>query len=160
VTRDAERDILARIRHASRRADADTVRAALVQLPAVPAARLDDPDPLLAFVMRVLRNGGTAAVCSSRRDAVAAIGELVAERHGQRRVVAGHDARLAALPWRDGGLLPRFGTAEDGDAVTVSWAHRAVAETGSVLLAATAITRRATTCSPRTTWSWSMPGPW
>ncbi|MEP1593977.1 MAG: lactate utilization protein, partial [Halieaceae bacterium] len=40
---------------------------------------------------------------------------------------------LAAMPWRDGGLLPRFGAAEDGDLASVSYAQMAIAETGSIV---------------------------
>ena len=131
---EAGREILARIRGASRRASHAQVRAELAELPEVPAAPLPAADLPGAFLANVVRLGGSCAVASSRRDTVDAIGEFVAERHGQRRLVAGHDPRLAALPWRDAGLLPRFGSAENDEPVAVSYARSAVAETGSVLL--------------------------
>ena len=37
------------------------------------------------------------------------------------------------MPWRDGGVLPRFGAAVDGDTASVSYARLAVAETGSIV---------------------------
>jgi len=70
----------------------------------------------------------------NRSGAVACIGDYVARRFGRRKVVAGKDARLAALPWREAGLLPRFGVVDSGDKVSVSYARRAIAETGSIVL--------------------------
>jgi L-lactate dehydrogenase complex protein LldG len=135
MTDDAARETLARLRRGTRRAGAGQVREELAELPRLPAARLPADSLPLAFLVNLLRAGGSAAVCSSRRDAVDSIGEFIAARHGQRRLVVGHDPRLAALPWRDGGLLPRFGSAEDGDTVALSCARAAIAETGSTLLA-------------------------
>lgn len=132
---DARRDILARLRRGSRGRDAAAIADELAELPRAPSAPLPDPSLPLAFLINLLRAGGSAAVCSSRRDAALSIGDFIAARHGQRRLVVGHDARLAALPWRDGGLLPRFGCAEDGDAVALSHGRAAIAETGSVLIA-------------------------
>ena len=131
---EAGREILARLRGASRRGTASSIEAALEALPAGPQAELLDDRLPLAFLARVLGNGGSCEVVGSRQAVVGAIGAFVARRHGQRRVVAGFDPRLAALPWRDGGLLPRFGAAESGDPLAVSYARAAVAETGSVLL--------------------------
>lgn len=131
---EAGREILARLRHASRRSNAASVREELASLPEAGAAPLLADSLSLAFLARVIRNGGSCTVADGRRGTVDAIGAFVSMRHGQRRVVCGHDPRLAALPWRDAGLLPRFGAAEDGDPVAVSYARAAVAETGSVLL--------------------------
>ena len=131
---EAGREILARVRHASTRHGRADIQEALEALPSVPSAPLLDADLRVAFLARVLRNAGSCDLGNGRRGAVDAIGKFVAQRHGQRRVVAGHDPRLAALPWRDGGLLPRFGAAESGDPVAISYARCAVAETGSVLL--------------------------
>jgi len=135
MTDDAARETLVRLRRGTRGASAEQVREALAELPRAPSATLPASGLPLSFLINLLRAGGSAAVCSSRRDAVDSIGEFIAARHGQRRLVAGHDPRLAALPWRDGALLPRFGCAEDGDAVALSCARAAVAECGSVLLA-------------------------
>lgn len=125
---------MARLRHASKRADAQTILRERDALPETEAAPLLSPDLTVAFLARVLRNGGSCATAEGRRGAVEAIGEFVAARHRQRRVVAGHDPRLAALPWRDAGVLPRFGAADADDPVGVSYASCAVAESGSVLL--------------------------
>lgn len=131
---EAGREILARLRHASKRGSRSDLLRARDALPTAPAATLLSEELPLAFLARVLAQGGSCAVANGRRAAVDAIGSFVGDRHGQRRVVAGHDPRLAALPWRDGGVLPRFGCAESGDSVAVSYASTAVAETGSVLL--------------------------
>jgi len=130
----ARTEIMARLRGACSGAGAERLRAELEDLPRGPSARLPAEELPLAFLINLLRAGGSAAVCSSRHDAVDSIGEFIAARHGQRRLVAGHDARLAALPWRDGALLPRFGCAGDGEAVALSYARAAIAETGSLLL--------------------------
>jgi L-lactate dehydrogenase complex protein LldG len=134
VTDDARRETLARLRRSTRGAPEAVVREELAALPRPPAAIPLATDPALAFLGRVLENGGSIAVAQDRRGAVDAIGEYLARRHGQRRLVAGHDERLAALPWRDGGVLPRFGVVEPSDAVAVSYARCAVSESGSVLL--------------------------
>jgi L-lactate dehydrogenase complex protein LldG len=125
---------LARLRRSTRGAPESAVRAELAALGLPPAALPLATDPALAFLCRVLENGGSIAVAQHRRGAVEAIGNYLARRHGQRRLVAGHDERLAALPWRDAGVLPRFGVAEPSDAVAVSYARCAVSESGSVLL--------------------------
>ena len=134
MSEDARHDVLAGIRRACDPAPAQRIAEEREELPRAPTAILPAEDLALAFLINLLRGGASAAVCSSRRDAVDSIGEFVALRHGQRRLVAGYDARIAALPWRDGNLLPRFGCAEDGDAVALSYATAAIAETGSVLL--------------------------
>lgn len=134
MTDDARRETLARLRRSTRGAPEAAVREELAALPRPPAAPPLAKDPALAFLSRVLENGGSVAVAQDRRGAVDAIGEYLARRHGQRRLVAGHDERLAALPWRDGGVLPRFGVAAPSDAVAVSYARCAVSESGSVLL--------------------------
>ena len=47
--------------------------------------------------------------------------------------MAGNDPRLAAMPWRDAGVLPRFGSLEAGEPVALSFARLGVAETGAVV---------------------------
>jgi L-lactate dehydrogenase complex protein LldG len=129
-----EKQILARIRAGSRRARSVTIAEELEALPRPEAARMPAESLLTSFLCNVLRNGGSAALVRDRREAVEELSQFISSRHGQRRVVAGHDPRLAAMPWRDGGLLPRFGVAGAGDAVAVSYARDAIAETGSVVL--------------------------
>lgn len=131
---DREREVLARIRAASHGADADAVAAELDSLPASPMAALGGENLLESFLANLLRNGCSYCVSDDRSTAVLDISTFVASRHGQRRVVTGYDPRLAALPWRDGGLLPRFGAAQAGDPVAVSYAQVAIAETGSLAI--------------------------
>ncbi|MFK7830735.1 MAG: lactate utilization protein C [Congregibacter sp.] len=129
-----EREVLTRIFRASERADAETISAELNSLQPSPLAEASRESLLESFVANLRRNGCSCDICDDRSAAVAQISEFVAARHGQRRVVTGYDPRLAALPWRDAGLLPRFGTAQTGDAVAVTYAHLAIAETGSMAI--------------------------
>ncbi len=130
----AEREVLARVRGASRKTSRGAIEAELAALAPAPSAPLPGDDYHQALIQNLERNGASAARVADRKEAVAALTEYIASRYGQRRFVAGHDARLAALPWREGGLLPRFGHAEPGDALSVSFAQGAIAETGSLYL--------------------------
>jgi L-lactate dehydrogenase complex protein LldG len=131
---DAEREIMARIRGASARQSPESIAAERDALPSPAAAALSSEDLCTAFSTNLQRNGASVATARDRDEAVEAISQFIAGRHRQRRVVAGHDPRLAALPWRVGGILPRFALAEAGDAVAVSYARAGIAETGSVVL--------------------------
>lgn len=131
---DAEADILSRVERSSRGREPAEIARELEELGRGPAARPRHADARVAFLANVLDNHGAIRGAKNRSEAVACIGEYVAQRHGRRKVVAGKDARLAALPWREAGVLPRFGLIESGDSVSVSYARRAVAETGSVVL--------------------------
>jgi L-lactate dehydrogenase complex protein LldG len=73
-------------------------------------------------------------VASSRSEVVKRIARYVYSGHHTHRMVAGNDRRLAALPWRDGGALVRFGAATPEDPVSISYARFGVAETGSLVL--------------------------
>lgn len=130
----AELSIRARVRARSRGGDSEDIARELAELGHGPAALRRHADPRIGFLINVLNNHGDILGAKDRSAAVACIGEYVADRHGGRKVVAGKDARLAALPWREGGVLPRFGLIENGDNVGVSYARRAVAETGSIIL--------------------------
>lgn len=130
---DAEKIIMARLRGAGSRDNPELIARQLAELPATDAAA-GSGDVVERFRERLINSGASVATASDRREAVLEISRFVSARHAQRRVTTGHDARLAALPWRDGGLLPRFGSAADGDAVAVSWAMDGIAETGSVVL--------------------------
>ncbi|MEQ8515681.1 MAG: hypothetical protein RIC38_08765, partial [Chromatocurvus sp.] len=131
---DAEAAILSRVKHGSRDAAPSDIARELEELGRGPAALPRDADPCLSFLANVLDNHGEIRGAENRSAAVACIGDYLAHRYGRRKVVAGKDARLAALPWRDAGVLPRFGLIESGDSVSVSYARRAVAETGSIIL--------------------------
>jgi len=130
---DARSEILARVRHSSRRMPEAEVKRALSSLDAGPCAVLPHADLAIAFLANVLKNQGTVSVASSRSEAVTAIGKYLYQHHRSRKLVAGNDARLAALPWRDAGLLPRFGEAESGELAALSYAVAGIAETGSIV---------------------------
>ena len=131
---DAEREVLARLRGASQRASVDQIEAQLADLPLGSAPSAAASNLAARFLAQLRRNGASTAEVADRAAAIAELSRYIAGRHAQRRVVTGQDPRLAALPWRDGGLLPRFDTAQVGDAVSVSYARRGVAETGSLAL--------------------------
>ena len=103
---------------------------------APPPAPIAADDPLEAFRQRLLlnhcsawRNGRT------RSDAVQEYFTLrVRGLRTRARLVAGNDSRLAAMPWRDGGVLARFGAATAEDPVSISYAQLGIAESGSLVL--------------------------
>lgn len=114
--------------------DSDAIIAAeLARIPAAPMAPAACPEPATAFLCNVMRNGGSAVCARDRSETVAAIATCIVERHRSRKLVVGNDPRLAALPWGEAGLLPRFGSATDDDTVALSYARLAVAETGAVV---------------------------
>ena len=131
---DVESLVRARVSRHCRGAAAADIANELEELARAPAALPRHTDLRVTFLANILDNHGAVRGAVDRSDAVACIGDTVGRRYGQRKVVAGKDARLAALPWREGGILPRFGLIESSDRVSVSYARRAVAETGSVLL--------------------------
>jgi L-lactate dehydrogenase complex protein LldG len=125
--------IMTRIRGASAGADTGQIEQELESFGAAPAAPLLHDDLRVAFIARVLKNQGTLAVAPDRGSAVRAVGHYVYEHLRSHRLVAGNDPHLAAMPWRDGGVLPRFGELEPGEPVALSYARLGVAETGAVV---------------------------
>jgi L-lactate dehydrogenase complex protein LldG len=132
---EAERKaVFARVRKACARSDAAAVNAERAALTGGCSAPLPDPDPVISLAVNLMRQHATVDVVRGRAEAVRAIGAYLGKHYGNRKLVAGADPRLAAMPWREAGVLPRFGNAEDGDPVAVSHAELGVAETGSVAL--------------------------
>lgn len=131
-----EREIMARLLGLAREPSLDAARQELAALPPAPAYAASGPasDLVTNFRQRLERNGASTALARDRGEVVAAVAEFVAGRQSERRFVAGHDPRLAALPWRDRGLLPRFGVAEATDRIAVSYARGGVEETGTLVL--------------------------
>lgn len=129
----ARNDIFARIRHASGAADPERIAGELHALGRAPAASLPSEDLPTAFLTNVLRNMGTIDCVPDRSGAVAAVGKFLYQHHRTHRLVASNDQRLAAMPWRDAGVLPRFGALEAGEAAAISYARLAIAETGAVV---------------------------
>lgn len=125
--------IMARVRAASQSRDAADIERELDALGVAPAAPLLHEDLQVAFMTRVLKNQGTLALASDRGEAVKAVGQYLYEHYRSHRLVAGNDPHLAAMPWRDGGVLPRFGELEPGEPVALSYARWGVAETGAVV---------------------------
>ena len=130
---DARTDIFARIRHGTRGTPADTVATELAGIGVGPSAALPCEDPCTAFLSNVLKNQGTINVARNRSETVKAVADYVYQRYRSHKIVAGSDPRLAALPWRDAGLLPRFGAAANGEPAALSYARLGIAETGSVV---------------------------
>ncbi len=129
----ARSEIFARLRGVSIEASAERIaldRQALgsAPAPAPPAAEMCE-----AFLINVLKNRGSVDCVSNRTEAVAAIGHHIYSHFRSHRLVAGNDPRLAAMPWRDAGVLPRFGSLEVGEPVALSFAQLGIVETGSIM---------------------------
>lgn len=129
----ARAEIFARLRHsADNRSSNEILRESWTlghaPLPDFPAENLHE-----AFLINVLKNHGTVDHASDRSEAVKAVARYVYEKYRTQRLVAGNDARLAALPWRDGGLLPRFGSVEPGEPVALGYARLGIAELGAIV---------------------------
>lgn len=103
------------------------------QLGRAPGAVLPVDDVATAFLHNVIRNGGTVDTASDRSSAVKAVAKYLYEHFRTQRLVAGSDPRLAALPWRDAGLLPRFGAADSEEPAALGYAQLGVAETGAIV---------------------------
>ena len=126
---DARTEIYARIRGTATGASRQDIDSALRGLGSGPSAPLPSIEPCAAFLANVLLQGGSISTARSRKATVQAVAKYLFERHRTHKIAAGHDQRLAALPWRDAGLLPRFGAAGAG-----RFAAAAGVETGSVIL--------------------------
>lgn len=116
------------------REDAEHIAGELAALGSAPVQALDEAEKLEHFLTRVKVNKIELEVAASRSEVVKRIARFIYQEHNSHRAVAGNDRRLAALPWRDGGVLVRFGVAQPQDPVSISYARYGVAETGSVVL--------------------------
>jgi L-lactate dehydrogenase complex protein LldG len=130
---DARSAIMARVRGAGGGATAAELARELAGLGQAPAAQPLDQDIAATFLARVLRNQGSIDCVHNRSEAVLAISRYLYSHHQTHKLVAGNDPRLAAMPWRDGGVLPRFDVATDGDKAALSYAQMGIAESGSVV---------------------------
>lgn len=133
MSNSARSDIFARLHDDRRVASAERIRLDLLALGSAPAPPLPVPEVCQAFLVNVLRNRGSVDCAATRTDAVKAIGQYLYTHFRSHRLVAGNDPRLAAMPWRDAGVLPRFGSLEEGEPVALSFARLGVAETGAVV---------------------------
>jgi L-lactate dehydrogenase complex protein LldG len=121
-------------RRQSGRDEAESIAESLANLGTAPVQQLDDDEQLEHFLTRLKVNNIDLEVAASRSEVVRRIARFLYTEHNTHRAVAGNDRRLAALPWRDGGVLVRFGVAAPEDPVSISYARYGIAETGSVVL--------------------------
>jgi L-lactate dehydrogenase complex protein LldG len=133
MTDSARTDIIARVRRASQGAAAQDIDEALNRLGPAPQVAQPGYDLAEDFIANVQRNQGSAVRAQTRSEATKAVADFLYQQHRTRKLVAGTDPRLAAMPWRDGGVLPRFGAAEEDDLASVSYARLGVAGTGSIV---------------------------
>lgn len=133
MSNSARSEIFARLHEVRRIASAERIRLDLQALGTAPAPPLPASEVCQAFLVNVLHNRGSVDCAGTRSDAVKAIGQYLYAHFRSHRLVAGNDPRLAAMPWRDAGVLPRFGSLEDGEPVALSFARLGVAETGAVV---------------------------
>jgi L-lactate dehydrogenase complex protein LldG len=133
MTDSSRTEIIARIRRASQGNPEQEISASLKRIGIAPGETIAAERMPEIFLANVLRNGGGAGCAQNRSDAAKAVAQQLYHHHRTRKLVAGNDPRLAAMPWRDGGLLPRFGAAAEGDLASISYARVGVAQSGSVI---------------------------
>ena len=145
-----EREVLDRVRRNQYGgSDPLDVADALEALGSAPRPALPEEAQLEQFLRRLRTNNIQLEVASSRSETVKRIGRFIYNEHNTHRAVAGNDRRLAALPWRDGGVLVRFGAATPDDPVSISYARLGIAETGSLVLYSNRDNPAANTWLPR-----------
>lgn len=133
MTDSARTDIVARVRHASAGNDAEQIASQLNSLGTAPKPEIQSTQFAELFLAMVLRNQGSAIAVRNKSDAAKTVAQYLYQNYRTRKLVAGNDPKLAGMPWRDGGVLPRFGATADGDLASVSYARAGVVETGSIL---------------------------
>ena len=125
--------IFARVEQASGTADTDVIARELAALGTAPGADLPAQDLATAFLANVLKNFGSADCVANRSGVVKAVAEYLYLHFRSHRLVAGNDPHLAAMPWREAGVLPRFGSVEPGEPVTLCYALLGIAEIGATV---------------------------
>jgi L-lactate dehydrogenase complex protein LldG len=129
----ADAELMTKLQHAGHSGSVEQIETELQSLGRAPVPALPSQDLCEAFLINVLKNQGSVNCANNRSEAVKAVADYLHERFRNRKLVAGNDPRLAAMPWRDGGVLPRFGAAEQGENASLSYAKLGVAETGSIV---------------------------
>lgn len=129
----ARAEIFATLREASSGMSAGRIELERNSLGSASAPPPPAADKCQAFLINVLENKGSADCAANRAEAVKAIGNYLYGHFRSHRLVAGNDPRLAAMPWRDAGVLPRFGNLEAGELVALSYARLGVVECGAVV---------------------------
>ena len=126
-------DIFARLREAGTGASAARIELERKALGSAVGPVPPAPEKCQAFLTNLIANRGSAGCAADRSEAVRAVGTYLYRHFRSHRLVAGNDARLAAMPWRDAGVLPRFGVLGAGEPVALSYARLGVVETGAVV---------------------------
>jgi L-lactate dehydrogenase complex protein LldG len=126
--------IFSRLRSAGRGALPEEIRRDLRALGTAPAAELPDPDLCTAFLTNVLKNQGSADCARDAGETVQAVADYLYRHLHSHKLVAGNDPGIAALPWRDAGVLVRFGAVDRAEPAALSYAPLGVAELGAVVL--------------------------
>jgi len=129
----ARSDILARLCEAGSGASAGRIDLERKTLGSATGPTPPAREKCQAFLLNVIANRGSVDCAADRSEAVKAVGTYVYRHFRSHRLVAGNDSRLAAMPWRDAGVLPRFGAIEEGEPVALSYARLGVVETGAVV---------------------------
>lgn len=133
MTDSARSHILARVRQRSQGANPEAIARDLEDMGVAPAAPLPDTDLCTAFLANVFKNQGSADCVANRSGAVRAVSDYLYRHFRSHRLVAGNDSHLAAMPWREAGVLPRFGSVEPGEPASLSYALLGVAEAGAIV---------------------------
>jgi L-lactate dehydrogenase complex protein LldG len=129
----ARSEIFARLHAAGHSASAERIELDCKALGSAPVPTPPATEVCEAFLINVLKNQGSVECVGNRSEVVKAIGAYLYSHFRSHRLVAGNDPRLAAMPWRDAGVLPRFGSLEAGEPVALSFARLGVAETGAIV---------------------------
>lgn len=137
---DARHAILAAIRGNLGRGPVEPVSARALEerlrgSPGAPRPALAG-EPLERFRERALRAAASVETVDRRESIPTAVAACLEQREQAQRLVCGTDPWLTGLDWAGRGIEIREGTAGSGDAVGLSRADLAVAETGSVVLLA------------------------
>ncbi|MEZ5571338.1 MAG: lactate utilization protein [Halioglobus sp.] len=129
----ARSEIFAKLHDPDRAASAERIQLDRQLLGSAPCPAAPSEELCQAFLINVLKNRGSVDCAANRSEAVKAVGHYLYTHFRSYRLVAGNDPRLAAMPWRDAGVLPRFGVLEEGETVALSFARLGVVETGAVV---------------------------
>jgi len=133
VSASARAEIFARLAGAGGDLSSNDIERERNSLGTAPRPTLPTAELCESFLLRVQANRGSIACAANRSEAVRAVAHYNYDHHRSQRLVAGNDPRLAAMPWRDAGLLPRFGAVEPGEPVSLSYARLGIAELGAIV---------------------------
>jgi len=133
MTGSARSDIFSRLREVASGSSAGRIDLERKALGSADAPPPPASETCQAFLANVLANQGSVDVVPDRSEAVKAVAAYLYRHFRSHRLVAGNDPRIAALPWRDGGVLPRFGSLAEGEPVALSFARLGVVEMGAIV---------------------------